>query len=88
MFIEQKYLLIASSQLQQFKYIPEGFDHKVWLEGKNLYVMIGLTLLAMIITHYLPKFTKAIPSALTAIIVVTLITLFIPLDGVHILKMK
>lgn len=50
--------------------------------------MIGLTLLAMIITHYLPKFTKAIPSALTAIIVVTLITLFIPLDGVHILNVS
>ena len=87
-FVNGLAIVIFISQLQQFKYMPEGFDHKVWLEGKSLYVMIVLTLLAMIITHYLPKFTKAIPSALTAIIVVTLITLFIPLDGVHILNVS
>jgi SulP family sulfate permease len=84
-FVNGLAIVIFISQLQQFKYTPEGFDHKVWLEGKNLYVMTGLTLLAMFTTHYLPKFTKAIPSALTAIIVVTLIELFIPVDEVHIL---
>jgi SulP family sulfate permease len=87
-FVNGLAIVIFISQLQQFKYIPEGFDHKVWLQGESLYMMIGLTSLAMVITHYLPKFTKILPSALTAIIVVTLITLLIPLDGIHILNVN
>nr|WP_119344278.1 SulP family inorganic anion transporter [Facilibium subflavum] len=85
-FVNGLAIVIFLSQLQQFKYIPTGLDHKVWLHGIDLYTMIGLVILAMLITHYLPKFTKAIPSALTAIIVVTLIALFIPLPAKHILN--
>ena len=85
-FVNGLAIVIFLSQLQQFKYTPTGLDHKVWLQGIDLYVMIGLVVLAMLITHFLPKFTKAIPSALTAIIVVTVIALFIPLPGNHILN--
>ncbi|WP_240402938.1 SulP family inorganic anion transporter [Fangia hongkongensis] len=85
-FVNGLAIVIFIAQLQQFKYTPQGFDHKIWLQGTDLYVMIALVILAMAITHYLPKFTKAIPSALTAIIVVTLIVLFAPLPTKHILN--
>ena len=53
-------IVIFLSQLQQFKYTPTGLDHKIWLQGVDLYVMIALVALAMAITHFLPKFTRAI----------------------------
>ena len=40
--------------------------------------MGGLILLTMAIIQYLPKLTKAVPSGLAAIVVVTLLALFIP----------
>ncbi len=85
-FVNGLAIVIFLSQLQQFKYTPDGMDHKVWLHGVDLYVMIMLVLIAMIITHYLPKFTKAIPSALTGIIVVTIIAWVVPLPAKHILN--
>jgi SulP family sulfate permease len=40
--------------------------------------MLGLIALTMAIIHFLPKFTKAVPSGLVAIVIVTLIVVFIP----------
>jgi sulfate permease, SulP family len=78
-FVNGLAIVIFLAQLHQFKVIgPHGTAH--WLQGSALFVMIGLVLLAMLITHYLPKFTKAIPSALTAIVVVSLIVM---IGGVH-----
>ncbi|KZZ52024.1 sodium-independent anion transporter, partial [Oleiphilus sp. HI0122] len=51
-----------------------------WLEGSALYSMLGLVALTMAIIHFLPKLTKAIPSSLAAIIVVTLIVIFGNID--------
>ncbi|MDC6388065.1 SulP family inorganic anion transporter [Maribacter sp. PR1] len=45
------------------------------LSGAPLYIMLGLTLLTMIIIWGLPKLTKAIPSSLVAIIVVSAIVI-------------
>ena len=42
-----------------------------WLTGFPLYLMIGLIIVAMAVTHFLPKFTKRLPSALAAILVVS-----------------
>jgi len=73
-FVNGLAIVIFLAQLHQFKVInTDGSSH--WLQGKALYIMIGLVVLAMAITHYLPKLTKAIPAALTAIIVVSLIVL-------------
>lgn len=41
------------------------------MQGSELYLMVGLTLLTMAIIWLLPKVTKAIPSALAAILFVT-----------------
>jgi sulfate permease, SulP family len=78
-FVNGLAIVIFLAQLHQFKVInPDGSTS--WLQGSTLYVMIGLVVLAMAITHYLPKFTKAVPSALTAIIVVSLIVIFGHID--------
>lgn len=78
-FVNGLAIVIFLAQLHQFKIVDaHGVSH--WLQGSALYVMIALVILAMLITHYLPKFTKAVPSALTAIVVVSLIVL---VGGVH-----
>ncbi|MCH2158584.1 MAG: SulP family inorganic anion transporter [Oleiphilaceae bacterium] len=51
-----------------------------WMEGSALYNMLGLVVLTMAIIHFLPKLTKAIPSSLAAIIVVSLIVIFGGID--------
>lgn len=51
-----------------------------WLEGKPLYMMLGLVFLTMLIIHFLPKLTKAIPSSLAAIIIVSLLVIGFNLD--------
>lgn len=51
-----------------------------WMKGSALYNMLGLVVLTMAIIHFLPKLTKAIPSSLAAIIVVSLIVIFGGID--------
>lgn len=50
------------------------------MTGNELYIMIGLVLLTMAITHFLPKLTTKVPAALTAILVTTLLVIFIKID--------
>lgn len=58
------------AQLQQFKiHTASGASH--WLTGHALYLMMGLVIIAMFITHYLPRLTKQLPAALIAILTVT-----------------
>ncbi len=49
-----------------------------WLSDNG--VMLALMLIAMIIIHFLPKFTKLVPSALAAIVAITLAVIFLGLD--------
>src|SRR5210317_978143 len=39
-----------------------------WLEGGQLYGLVGLVMLTMAIIHFLPRLTTAVPSSLVAII--------------------
>ena len=71
-FVNGLAIVIFISQLTQFKVIsPTG--EMSWLLGFPLYMMIGLVLVAMLVTHFLPKLTKKIPSPLIAILAVTAI---------------
>ncbi|WP_179339702.1 SulP family inorganic anion transporter [Winogradskyella ludwigii] len=54
------------------------------MEGQKLYVMIGLVLLTMLIIWGLPKLTKKMPAALTAILIVTLISIFGGLQSINV----
>jgi SulP family sulfate permease len=51
-----------------------------WLQGEQLYMLFGLVLLTMFIIHFLPRLTKALPSSLVAILVVTALVLGLDLN--------
>lgn len=70
-FVNGLAIVIFLAQLSQFKAI-DATGQMSWLVGEQLYTMIGLVILTMSIVHFLPKLTKAIPSSLAAIIVVSL----------------
>ncbi|NNC83802.1 MAG: SulP family inorganic anion transporter, partial [Flavobacteriales bacterium] len=77
-FVNGLAIVIFLSQLGLFKTNVAG--EMVWMQGTQLYIMLGLVALTMAIMYLLPKLTKAIPSALVAIIVIASITIFGGLD--------
>jgi SulP family sulfate permease len=77
-FVNGLAIVIFIAQLEQFKVHSGGQSQ--WLTGYPLYMMIGLVLLAMAVTHFLPRFTKKLPSALMAIILVALVVQLFQLD--------
>ncbi len=77
-FLNGLAVIIFMAQVAQFK-IKEG-EVELWMQGPALYLMIGLTLLTILIVMLLPRFTKAIPASLVAIIVVFGIVYFLDID--------
>ena len=73
-FVNGLAIVIFLSQLNMFK--SEG----EWLAQTQMTNMIGLVLLTMAIMFFLPKITKKIPAALSAIIVVSCIVIFGKID--------
>lgn len=67
-FVNGLAIIIAMAQLDHFK-TPDGH----WLNGQAMPVMLGLVVLTMAIVYLLPRFTKAVPGALVAIIGVSLL---------------
>jgi SulP family sulfate permease len=77
-FVNGLAIVIFLSQLGMFKETVDG--EKAWLQGYDLLMMLGLVLLTMGIMFGLPKLTKKIPAALTAIIVVAAIVIYGKID--------
>ena len=77
-FVNGLAIVIFLSQLSMFKETANGVTS--WLSGSKLYVMLGLVGLTMFIMWGLPKLTNKIPSALAAILVVAIVTVFSGLD--------
>ena len=78
-FVNGLAIVIFLAQLQHFQ--TDGADGtKEWMSGSSMWMLFGLIALTMAIIHYLPKFTKAIPSSLTAILVVSLIVIVFSVD--------
>lgn len=79
-FVNGLAIVIFLSQLGMFKTTENG--EKVWLQGQNLWMMIGLVGLTMLIMWGLPKIkaAKKLPEALIAILVVSAIVIFSNLD--------
>ena len=71
-FVNGLAIVIFLSQLGMFKTVSGG--EKVWLQGNQLFLMIGLVALTMFIMWGLPKIKQAkkLPEALIAILVVKL----------------
>lgn len=78
-FVNGLAIVIFLSQLDQFKVTDVG-GTLVWMSGASLSVMTGLVLLTMLIIWGMPKLTKAIPSSLTAILVVSAIVIGFNID--------
>ena len=72
-FVNGLAIVIFLSQLGMFKKVVDG--NSQWLQGIDLFMMIGLVLLTMGIMFFLPKLNKKLPEALIAIGVVTAIVL-------------
>lgn len=66
------------AQVAQFKIVQNGVSG--WMSGSILYVMAGLTLLTIAIVLIFPKITKAVPSSLVAIIIVSALVYFLNID--------
>ncbi|MBZ0326869.1 MAG: SulP family inorganic anion transporter [Altibacter sp.] len=77
-FVNGLAIVIFLSQLGLFTENINGTQQ--YMQGSALWVMLGLVGLTMAIMYGLPKLTKKIPAALTAIIVVACITIFGGID--------
>jgi len=74
-FVNGLAIVIFMAQLAQFKFNDiNGIEH--WLGGQALLVMLGFVVLTMAIIYLLPRFTKAVPASLAAIIVVSTIVIY------------
>jgi SulP family sulfate permease len=78
-FLNGLAVIIFTSQFGHFKTIPEVGEAS-WLQGTPLWIMIGFAVLTMAIIHFLPKLTKAFPSSLAAILVVSAIVIYFNID--------
>lgn len=81
-FVNGLAIVIFLAQIGQFK-IPDPQDSNalVWMEGSLLWTMIGLIALTMLIIHFLPKYTKAIPAPLAGILVVSALVIIFGLPA-------
>ena len=81
-FVNGLAIVIFLAQLGQFGVAGEpGWLHDTfmqgsildvsWIEGSQLHVLLGLVALTMAIIYFLPRFTRALPSSLVAILVVS-----------------
>jgi SulP family sulfate permease len=79
-FVNGLAIVIFLAQLSNFK-IEDTAGDLHWMQGQSLWFMIGLVALTMAIIHFLPKLTKAVPSSLVAIVLVSLLVILTGLDS-------
>ncbi|WP_375238005.1 SulP family inorganic anion transporter [Aurantibacter sp.] len=86
-FVNGLSIVIFIAQVKMFSHksleiSPAGVKEYVssYMQGSELYIMIGLVLLTMVIIWGLPKITKKLPAALTAILITSLIVIGFNID--------
>ena len=90
-FVNGLAIVIFLAQLGQFgeagqagwlqgTFMQDSILDVAWLQGEQLYMLLGLVLLTMFIIHFLPRLTKVLPSSLVAILVVTALVLGLDLN--------
>ncbi len=67
-FLNGLAVVIFMSQVEQFKVNTNGGFN--WLQGESLYIMGGLVALTLILTYFIPKISKALPTTLIAIAII------------------
>jgi len=78
-FVNGLAIVIFLAQIPQFQ-VEAADGSKEWMSGQALWMLLGLIALTMTIIHFLPKFTKAIPSSLAAILVVSVVVILFNMD--------
>jgi len=81
-FVNGLAIIIFKAQLSQFYVGSEG--NRTLLESGPMTIMLALVALTMLISHFLPKLTKAVPATLAAIVSVTIIAAILESRGIHI----
>ena len=79
-FVNGLAIVIFLAQLKQFQVLGDD-GTLVWMQGTQLWIMLGLIALAMAIMYFLPKLTTVVPATLVAIVVVTLLVIGLDLDA-------
>ena len=86
-FVNGLAIVIFWAQVKMFSHktlevSSEGVKNyaSTFMQGTELYIMLGLVALTMAVIWLLPKITKKIPAALTAILVTTGIVIFTGMD--------
>ncbi|MFO8069424.1 MAG: SulP family inorganic anion transporter [Alkalibacterium sp.] len=88
-FLNGLSIVIFISQWDLFKVnqtsVVNGSEvtQSTWLPGPEIALMLFFVAFTMLIIHFVPKYTKAIPSSLIAIIVMTIIAVFMTRSGIH-----
>ncbi|WP_027418305.1 SulP family inorganic anion transporter [Crocinitomix catalasitica] len=68
-FVNGLAIIIFMSQMSQFT-VDSTDPNAPWMQGTQLFTFVGLVAVAILIIWGLPKLTKVIPAALTAILVI------------------
>lgn len=78
-FVNGLAIVIFLAQLQSFQ-VKNANGALEWMTGTPLLIMLGLVILTMAIIHFIPRFSRAIPSTLVAIISITCLVIIFKLD--------
>ena len=78
-FVNGLAIVIFLAQMSQFK-VDDGQGNMVWMSGAPMLIFIGFIALTMAIMYGLPKLTKAFPSALAGILVVSVLVIGLNID--------
>lgn len=78
-FVNGLAIVIFLAQLSQFK-VDDGEGGMAWMSGTPMMVFCGFVLLTMAVMHFLPKLTKAFPSALAGILLVSVLVIGFKID--------
>jgi len=94
-FLNGLAIVIFLAQWHQFQVdttvVVNGIETIVtaWLPMIDMGIMLGFVFLTMAIIYYFPKFTKAVPSSLVAIGVVTVVSIFlVKFDIYHLITVE
>ena len=90
-FVNGLAIVIFLAQLRQFgesgeagwlagTFMQGSIIDVAWLQGSDLYLLLGLVLFTMMIIYYLPRLTSALPASLVAIATVTGLVWWFGLD--------
>ncbi|MFV0288527.1 MAG: SulP family inorganic anion transporter [Mycoplasmatales bacterium] len=83
-FVNGLAIVILMAQLEQFK-VP---GTEIWLSGIDMLIMLSLTSFTFLMVVIIPKYIKAVPATLIAIIITTIIALFLQQFNFNIYTVK